>query len=125
MPGQLDRIRDRRGSGPDHQPPHRQPRLAVGGHDLAPLRDRERGRLAGGAQHVERIAAMIEEKTRERARARAIGLAGLVDGGGDGGDHAGHSGFGHGLSSVQKSEIGNQNSESQMVSDFGVPTSDF
>src|SRR5207244_7005843 len=56
---------------------------------------RERGRLAGGAEHVETVAAAGEQETRERDRARAVGLTATVDGGGDRGDHAVKLAAGH------------------------------
>src|SRR5439155_27351353 len=79
---------DRGGTGADHQALQRQPGVAVGGHHALALLERERGPLAGGAEHVEAVAAVGKEEARERGRARAIGRAGLVDCGGDGGDDA-------------------------------------
>src|SRR5262249_4988239 len=56
---------------------------------------RERGRFAGRAEHVEPVAAVVEEKSRQRGRAGAVGLASRVDGGSNRGDHAGKSACGH------------------------------
>src|SRR5262249_60089322 len=59
-----------------------------GGHHALALLERERGGLAGGAEHVQPVAAMGEQKTRQRYRAGAIGFRRLVHGGRDGSDHA-------------------------------------
>ncbi len=88
MPRQRDRVGDRRCSGADHEAIERQPRVAVGRHHALALLERERGGLAGGAEHVQPVAAMGEQKTRQRRRAGAVGLPRLVDGGRDGGNHA-------------------------------------
>src|SRR5262249_16895197 len=73
----------------------RQTGLPVSGHHAFALLERERGRLAGGAEHVQSIASVGEKKARKRDRARAIGLAPLVHGSGDRRNHpsqfAGHS----------------------------------
>ena len=88
MPRQRDGVGDRGRAGADHEPIERQPRLAVSAHHALALLERERGGLAGGAEHVQSVAAIGEQKARERGRTRAIRLALVVDGGRDGGDHA-------------------------------------
>jgi hypothetical protein len=88
MAGQGDRIGQRGGAGADHAAVERQPGLRIGGHDALTLHERERGRLAGGAEHVEAVAAIVEEIAGERGRTGAVGLAASVGGGGDGGDDA-------------------------------------
>ena len=79
VPRERDRVGDGRGAGADHQPVERQAGLRIGGHHLLPLRERERGGLAGGAEHVEAVAAVVEQIARELGGARAIGLAVLID----------------------------------------------
>jgi hypothetical protein len=86
--GQHDRIGERGGAGSHHHPGERQTALRIGVHDATALVERERCRLAGGAKHVEAIAAIGQEEARQRDRARAIGLAPFVDSGRDGGNHA-------------------------------------
>src|SRR5262249_34293914 len=58
--------------------------------------ERERGRLAGGAQHVESVAAVGQQVMGERGRARAIGLAVGVNRGRDRRDDAAEVGCAHG-----------------------------
>src|SRR5262249_1837786 len=94
---QRDRIGDGCRTGADHQPIERHAGVTVGGHDAPALLERERGRLAGGAEHVQSVAAVGQQEARECRRARAIGLAAVVDSGGDGGDDAAELG-GHGPS---------------------------
>src|SRR5512132_3391646 len=88
MPCQRDRIPDRGGAGADHEAIERQARFAVSGHETLALCARERGRLAGGAQHVQPVAAVGEQKTRECHRAGTIRFPFLVQRGCNGGDHA-------------------------------------
>ena len=59
------------------------PNCPIARHHALALLERERGRLAGGAEHVQSVAAIGEQKARERGRAGAIGLALVVDGGRD------------------------------------------
>ena len=89
MPRQRDGIGGRGSPGSDHQPIERQAGLLVGRHHGLALFERERRRLAGGAEHVEAVASGIQEEAREFRRARRIRGAALVDGGCDGGDDAG------------------------------------
>ena len=88
MLGERDGIRDRRGAGSHHQAVERQACRLVGAHHRLALVKRERGRLAGGAEHIEAVAAVVEEIARQIGCALEIGRAGLVDRGGNGGDHA-------------------------------------
>src|SRR5262249_54969919 len=88
VPRERDRVGDRRCPGTNHEAIDRQPRVAIGRHHALALLERERGGLAGGAEHVEPVAAMGEQKTRQRHRAGAVGLPRLVDSGRDGGNHA-------------------------------------
>ena len=88
MARQRDRVGDRGGAGADHQAVERQAGRLVGVHHALALLERERGRLAGGAEHVEPVAAVVEQIARQLGRARGVGRAVLVDRGGDGGDHA-------------------------------------
>ena len=89
MARQRDRVGGRGSAGADHQPVERQAGGLVGRHHGLALLERERGRLAGGAEHVEPVAAGVEQEARELGGARRIRRAGLVDRGGDGGDDAG------------------------------------
>ena len=66
----------------------RQLGVAIGVHHALALLERERGGFAGGAEHVEPIAAVVDQIARELGGAGDVGRAVLVDGGGDGGDHA-------------------------------------
>src|SRR5262249_24091726 len=59
------------------------------------LRQRERRRLAGGAEHVEPVAAVVEQEPRKLRGARDVGLAVRFDRGGDRGDHAAQCGLRH------------------------------
>src|SRR5262249_48918905 len=88
MPRQRDRGGDPGGARADHGRMERQARLAVSRHHALALLERERGRLPGGAQHVQSVAAVGEQKTRERDRARTVRLALRIHGGGNGGNHA-------------------------------------
>src|SRR6185503_9820886 len=63
--------------------------------------ERKGGRLAGGAEHVEAVAAVVDQVARELGCARGVGRAVLADGRGDGGDHAAEFGFGHDCSFAQ------------------------
>ena len=49
---------------------------------------RERGGFAGGAEHVEAVAAIVEQESRKLHRARQVGRTILIDRRGNGGDHA-------------------------------------
>ena len=51
------------------------PAVAIGAHHALALLQRERGRLAGGAEHVEAVAAVVEQIARELGGAGAIRLA--------------------------------------------------
>ena len=70
MAGERDRIRHRGGAGADHQAVERQACRLVGVHHAFALVERERGRLAGGAEHVEAVAAIVEQIARQLGRAR-------------------------------------------------------
>ena len=98
MARQRHRVRRRGRAGADHQPVGRDAGVLVGRHHALALLERERRRLAGGAEHIEAVAAVGEQEPRQRGRAREVGLAGLVDRGGDGGDDAGKGGSGHDVS---------------------------
>src|SRR5262249_35637064 len=104
VPRQRDRVGDRRRAGADHEAIERQTRVAVGGHHALALLERERGGLAGGAEHVQSVAAIGEQKTRQRHRAGAIGLPCFVHGGCDGGDHALKLAGGHVASCLRAGE---------------------
>jgi hypothetical protein len=95
VPRERDRIGDCGSAGADHQPVERQAGVAVGGHHALALGERERRRLAGGAEHVEAVAAVVEQEVREPCRARAIRLAARLERGGNRGDHARKRGYGH------------------------------
>src|SRR6266508_36258 len=88
MPCQRDRIPDRGGAGADHEAIERQVRFAVSGHEALALLTRERRRLAGGAQYVQPVAAVGEQKTRECDGAGTIGFPIFVHCGCNGGNHA-------------------------------------
>ena len=95
---QRHRVGDGRGAGADHHAVERQAGRLVGVHHALALLERERGRLAGGAEHVEPVAAVVDQVSRELGGARGVGRAVLVDRGGDGGDHAFELGGRHGVS---------------------------
>jgi hypothetical protein len=99
MPRQRDGVGGRGRTGADHQPIERQACGLVGRHHGLALLKRERGRFAGGAEHIEAVAAGVEQEARELGGARGIRRAGLVDRGGNGGDDAGEFVGGHGGSS--------------------------
>ena len=88
MPSQGNGIGQRCGAGTHHHALERQTALGIGGHHTAALIERERGGLAGRAQHVETIAAVGEKKTSERERARTIGLTCRIHCRGDCSDYA-------------------------------------
>ena len=88
MPCQCDCIGGRGGAGADHQPVEREPGLFVGRHHGLALLERKRGRLAGGAEHVQPITAGVEQEACKFHRARRIRRAGFIDRGGDGGHDA-------------------------------------
>ncbi len=88
MARERDRVGGRRGACTDHQPVERQARGLVGRHHRLALLERERGRLAGGAEHIQPVAAGIEQEAGELGGARGVRCAGLVDGGRDGGNNA-------------------------------------
>jgi hypothetical protein len=98
MPCQCHGVGDRRRSSAHHEAIERQAVVAVGSHHPPALIERERGRLARGAEHIEAIASVREQEACEHAGARAIGLALLVDRRCDGGNYAGEVGFGHRVS---------------------------
>ena len=100
-PRQRHRVGERRRTGADHQAIHRQAGRLIGQHHAIALRERERGRLAGGAQHVEPIAAVIEQEPRQRSRSRAIGFAAGLDGRRHRSDHAGKSSSAHACPPVE------------------------
>ena len=81
-------IGDRRRAGSDHHAIERQAGSTVGGHQALALLERERRGLAGGAEHVEPVAAIAEQEAGECGGAIAIGLAVFVDRGCDGGNDA-------------------------------------
>ena len=56
--------------------------------DALTLVERERGRLTGGAEDVETVAAVVDQVAGELGGASGVGRAVLVDGSGDGGDYA-------------------------------------
>src|SRR5271166_2101982 len=88
MPGQRDRIRQRRGTGADHETIHGQAGCLVGRHYSQALIGREGCGFAGGAEDIEPITAIGEKKARERGRAYAIRRAPRPDGGCNRGDYA-------------------------------------
>ena len=95
MAGELHRIGGRRRAGPHHHDLERQAGGAIGVHHRLALGERERGRLPGGAEHVEAVAAIAQQKMRERGGAAAIGFAVLLDCGRDGGDDPTQDRLGH------------------------------
>ncbi len=88
MLGQRDGVGQGGGAGSDHHPIERQPGRRIGAHHAPALIERERGCLAGGAEHIEPVAAGIEKEARQRRRTGAVRFAFLVHSGCDRGDHA-------------------------------------
>jgi hypothetical protein len=66
VPGKRDRIGNGGGPGAHHQAIHRQSRIPISRHQGQALIERERSSLARGAEHVEPVAAVGEQVTRER-----------------------------------------------------------
>ena len=88
VPGQRDGVGQGGSAGADHHPIERQAALGIGAHHPPALIERERCRFASGAEHIEPVAAGIEQEARQRDRARAVGLAVVVDRRRDRGDDA-------------------------------------
>ena len=61
-------------------------------HQRQTVAQRERGRLAGGAKHIQRVAAIVEQMLAEFQEARGVGLVVRADRRGDGGDYAAQGG---------------------------------
>jgi hypothetical protein len=99
MAGERHRVGDSGRAGADHHAIQGKLGVAVGVHHLFSFIERERGRLAGGAEHIEPVAAVVDQKARELGGAGDVGRAVFVDRCGDGGDHAAQFRFGHGISS--------------------------
>src|SRR4029077_5038513 len=85
-----------------HQAVERKSRLLVGRHHGLALLERKRGRLAGGAEHVEAVAAGVEQEARELHRPRRVRRTGVIDRGRDGGDDAREFVVGHDGSSRRR-----------------------
>ena len=88
MLGEGDGIGQGGRTGADHHPLKRQPGCRIGAHHPPALVERERRCLAGGAQHIEPVAAGIEEESRQRCRTGAVRFTLVVDRGCDRGDDA-------------------------------------
>src|SRR5262249_25188511 len=88
VPCQRDRGGDPRCPRANHEAIERQPRPPQGRRHALALLKGDGGGRAGGAEHVQPVAARAEQKPRQRHRAGAIRFPRLVHGGRDGGNHA-------------------------------------
>jgi hypothetical protein len=71
--GQRDRVVERGGARSDQHAVERQAAFSIGPHHPHALQQRERSPLAGGAEYIEPVAAVVEKKARERDRAAPSG----------------------------------------------------
>jgi hypothetical protein len=79
MARERDGVGRRSRAGADHHAAEWQIGCRICAHHAPTLLERQRGRLAGRAQHIEPVAAVAEQKARQLDRASAIRPAVIAD----------------------------------------------